>query len=358
MAITSHNTHKGVRPAALSVIYLFVVILICVRWMQSSDLRFSDATVELIGAPADDAPISVEALFALRAVIAVFCIGVLWMIIKDNALIIPVFCFKGSCLPIRPDRPLRLHVSGLHRLYTFTVQSWVVVTIYFLLASCGSALVATGLKEEVAAAIGEELMQRLCFATWLLFETGFTCSLLVTVVVTFVLIPHGIKAGMDVRLLTQPLGLIVHNCNVLFVFTDLLLGRCPMIINHLPAAVLFACWYGVFSLFTLATTGATFYPFLDPTLPPFQHFAMLTMLLLVIPCFFLLGMISEAGRGSVSFWIRALVLYAIMVSMTYTPLTRAIPESPSTGNNVNTGAAAPSTKHTDSTTITKQIKTN
>ena len=360
MAITCDNTHKRIQPGvfAFSAIYLFVVILICGRWVYLSDLRFSDATVELIGAPGDDAPISVETLFALRAATAVFCIAILWIIINDEPLLLPVACFKGSGLPVRPDRPLRFNLSGLHRLYTFTLQSWVLVTIYFVLASCGSALVASGLKEEVSAAIGEGLVQCLCFATWLLFETGFTCSLLVTVVVTFVLIPHSIKSGLDFQKGLRPTALILHNCNVLFFFTDMLLGQRAMVVNHLPAAVIFGCWYGVFSLFTLATTGATFYPFLDPTLPPFKQLAMLTTLLLVMVCFFLLGMTSEVVKGSVGFWIRALVMYAIMVSITYTPLTRTFPVSPGLGKDVNAKVAIPSTRDIDDTADTKHIKTH
>jgi hypothetical protein len=60
---------------------------------------------------------------------------------------------------------------------------------------------------------------------WVLFQICFTTSLLVTVLVTFVLIPAGRKAGVDISFMYNTPSLIMHNLNLVFMVTELAVNR-------------------------------------------------------------------------------------------------------------------------------------
>ena len=57
--------------------------------------------------------------------------------------------------------------------------------------------------------------------------------------------------------------LLMHNANVLLMFTELLLNRLKVDPMHLPMVLGWGVWYVVFAWWWHRRTGVFFYPFMD-----------------------------------------------------------------------------------------------
>ena len=170
-------------------------------------------------------------LLGLRAIYAaVIAISLRASLFDPKPHVFAMLTYPGTRLPQRS-----VPFKGLERLTTFTVQCWALQLIYFLLATTHSALHLAG--------VGSAVPAFLATATHILFEVSLATSILVTSVVTFVLLPERIKredwAGARRMLGWRPQ--LMHNANLAFTSSELLLNSLPMLASH----YVFAAAFGV-----------------------------------------------------------------------------------------------------------------
>lgn len=70
---------------------------------------------------------------------------------------------------------------------------------------------------------------------------------LVSVVVTFVLIPGGKQQGLPTANFFKVLPLLMHNANVVFMALELVLNRIPFCAMHFPFVLIYGSAYVIFS---------------------------------------------------------------------------------------------------------------
>jgi hypothetical protein len=149
----------------------------------------------------------------------------------------------------------RLVLIGWRRWSTFTVWCFTVLTAHFWLAVlakiCAAAAVAP-------AALN--ILLRLSRAT---FEVSYPLSILVTVVVTFVLFPQGLKRGFDVQRMFRFRPQVMHNANVVMMQVELVSAPWTVQPSHVAFVTFFCSCYAVFSWFWFRRTGVFYYFFLD-----------------------------------------------------------------------------------------------
>ena len=190
----------------------------------------------------------------------------------------------------------------------------------FTAAAACSIAVATGHRDVLDVEEGSTA----AVVLWLVYEVSFTCSILVTSVVTFVLIPGRINKGEDVELLFRWRAVVMHNCNVLFMATELLVNKLPLNWYHFPFAMLWGLNYGLFSWGWLWVKGVVYYPFADPTLPARTSIPVLCAIVLALLLFFGIGVGADALIAEVPLVPRALMVYTAAAAIMWTGL-RGIP---------------------------------
>ena len=191
----------------------------------------------------------------------------------------------------------------------FTTWAWVLLGTYFHLAALASV---------VAWCAGPEGKPRrggvVPFCMWVLFESVFAVSLLVSIVVEAVLVPslkrelqrtggtsamwNDAAAGPDelksfsseerlAAFYTRPV-FAMHNCNVAMMVVELLLNRLRFNASHSAFVVLFfGLPYWVFSVYWFRLTGVYFYFFIDHRKP--TAWVGVTATMIATQSFFFLG---------------------------------------------------------------------
>ena len=162
---------------------------------------------------------------------------------------------------------------GVHRLVAFTVWSFIAFGAYF-------TLVAFASWSEVFGATTP---------AWLLaiippiFAIACGTALLVTVVVTYYLIPNNQKKGFDVAKYFYWYEIVMHNLNVILLGADLVLGGVDITLGMVAFPVLFGIAYVFFAyLYAVYGGGIYLYDFLDPRVSraPYIHIGLFTMIAL------------------------------------------------------------------------------
>eukprot|EP00322_Chrysochromulina_rotalis_P023634 CAMPEP_0115870898 /NCGR_PEP_ID=MMETSP0287-20121206/22577_1 /TAXON_ID=412157 /ORGANISM="Chrysochromulina rotalis, Strain UIO044" /LENGTH=366 /DNA_ID=CAMNT_0003325661 /DNA_START=37 /DNA_END=1137 /DNA_ORIENTATION=+ len=201
--------------------------------------------------------------------------------------------------------------KGLERLTTFTMQCWALQGLYFACATATS----------VAHLGGLTLPTALLRLTHGLFDVCAATAFLVTTVVTFVLIPSRIKrkdsAGLARMLSWRPL--CMHNLNVLFMTTEMLLNSVPIVGMHGLYPAIFGIEYVLISWWWLQRTGITYYPFLDPTLPPAKGIAIHAALFVVLVAFFAIRVAAAQTAAFAPLVVRIPALYGAALAITWWP---------------------------------------
>ena len=116
--------------------------------------------------------------------------------------------------------------------YAFTVWCWTLQGCYFAMS--------------IAISMGLDNLY-LAEATLIFFELSLSFALLVTVVVSFVLIPGGLKNKHNMSQMFSTRPLLMHNANVLFMTVELVNSKIKFNLKHFPFAILFGLAYVVFS---------------------------------------------------------------------------------------------------------------
>jgi len=99
--------------------------------------------------------------------------------------------------------------------------------------------------------------------TWILYEVSFSTSFLVTIVVTFVLIPATRANKLPDDVFFHPAAVSMHNLNVIFMTIETLLGRLTFFTMHFPFVIMFGILYVLFAWYWNSVKGVFYYFFLD-----------------------------------------------------------------------------------------------
>ena len=166
------------------------------------------------------------------------------------------------------------HVVRTGKWATFTVQNFTLITLYFTCAVAIQLFPNSSLAPTFA---------RIAFVS---FKIVYPLAILITAVVTFVLYPEAVSFGMRAqidRLFEWP-PVIMHNLNVLFLLSELILrnpfDEIATSLEWTALPILFGVWYACFALFWFFRTGTHFYFFMDHR----RDYAWATHILLLIVC--------------------------------------------------------------------------
>jgi len=230
----------------LSVIIISIVLLL------RNDMHINDINVDII-ATSNIASISLTSIFISRLI--VFLI-ILWSCIT-------IYVDKKGLDIKLPTRGIIHDVNLKHegRFTAFTVWCWTLQGIYFFLSIISSINKILVAYNHHPIPIFDN--QLLLFITWVIFEISFSMSFLVTIVVTFVLIPGGIKRGINNDGMFKFFPLLFHNANVFFMVTEILTNNMKFSINHFPFVLLYGCAYSMFSWWFFHSRKCFLYFFLD-----------------------------------------------------------------------------------------------
>lgn len=213
----------------VTIIYIMAAFYV----IATQDMQWSRVGITEIG-QTYNTWIPLPVLFALRCVIAVFMWTIIFYISSDPKGITITADIQG----VKSIIILRY----LERLTMFTVWAWILQAVYFVLAALGSYLV---MNINTVSNIGD--FQQLPSIAWVLYEVSLLVCFVVSMVVTYVLIPTFKKTKTPTDLFFTPTGLILHNCNVLFMAFEFMSNGLPILMWHFAFVVLLAAAYYIFS---------------------------------------------------------------------------------------------------------------
>ena len=219
--------------------------------------------------------------------------NILLALFRTAAAVLAIFTVVSICtdeegsvsLPIFYDSRQHAEVIrlGVHRLVPFTVWSFIVFGLYFTIAAASSWVLVLGGKVPSWALASAPIT----------FATACGTALLVTVVVTFYLIPNNASKGYDVSKYFEWHEVTMHNGNVIILGTELVLGGLDITFGMVAFPVLFGMLYvGFANAYAVFGGGIYLYDFLDPRLRggPIIHL----ILLLLITGFYCVTLVLDA----------------------------------------------------------------
>ena len=172
---------------------------------------------------------------------------------------------------------------GAHRLIPFTVWSFAAFGLYFTIAAASSWVLV----------LGGEVPDWALASAPLAFATACGTALLVTVVVTFYLIPNNAAKGYDVSKYFEWQEVLMHNGNVIILGIELVFGGIGITLGMVAFPLLFGIVYiGFANAYAMFGGGIYLYDFLDPRLKggPIIHF----ILFLIIFGFYCFTLVLNA----------------------------------------------------------------
>lgn len=175
------------------------------------------------------------AIFVVRCLIAAFIWAIIFYIVLEP---------KGIKITADVQGVKQIFILRYaERLTMFTVWAWVLQGFYFVLAAVGS-FAAININD---INMSESWVTTVPRAGWVLYEVSLLVSFIVSMVVTYVLLPSFKKAKTPTDIFFTPTGLILHNCNVLFMAWEFTVNGLPVNYWHFAFVVLLASAYYVFS---------------------------------------------------------------------------------------------------------------
>ena len=136
--------------------------------------------------------------------------------------------------------------------------------------------------------------------------------------IRYVLIPGAARAKNvpQLRLLFSWRLQVLHNANLAMCAVEMVLGRVPLRMVHVPVGVLWGLHYVGFAwAWMLRTGGVVYYPFLDPTVPPSTSLPIHVALVAAFAAFFAFGVLLG---GSDDLAVKVSALAAAVLGLTYT----------------------------------------
>ena len=193
---------------------------------------------------------------------------------------------------------------GAHRLIPFTVWSFAAFGLYFTIAAASSWVLV----------LGGEVPDWALASAPLAFATACGTALLVTVVVTFYLIPSNAAKGYDVSKYFEWQEVLMHNGNVIILGIELVFGGIGITLGMVAFPLLFGIVYiGFANAYAMFGGGIYLYDFLDPRLKggPIIHF-ILFLIIFGFYCFTLMLNALAEWNVIAGFLAVALGIYSIL----------------------------------------------
>ena len=185
-----------------------------------------------------------------RAIVSLVCFSTIASIILDP---------KGMTYNLL-DYETKLYgpkwITGTTRMSAFTRWSFTLMGAYFAVSSYSSWSVHYGWE------LGE-------WAVWLvpaLFSSTIASAFLVTITVTYMLIPEANERGDNIAHYFKWDSQLMHNGNVIFILIEMAVSDISLSLWYAPYPVIFGCIYVLFSAFNARRSGIYFYDFIDPRL--------------------------------------------------------------------------------------------
>jgi hypothetical protein len=232
----------------MGFVKVFAVVL---SLLLSSIYFISSTNLELLSVTPYDIVTSHVTNIQILLGFRIFCLHVvmvtLYVVLTDPIGLVITVPGRGGVL-----KTVTLH--GFERLSTFTVWSWTLIGIYFGLTSYCGIMNLIGREGDIPLIILQ--------LSWILYELSFPISFLVTIIVTFVLIPPAKARGTHQPLFSTP-SLLMHNANVVMMATENLLNIVPYSFSHAVFGVLYGLLYAVFAWGWYHHKGVFYYFFLD-----------------------------------------------------------------------------------------------
>ena len=208
---------------------------------------FSDNSISSISS---SEKLSTPGIAVFRAIVSLVCFSTIASIILDP---------KGMTYNLL-DYETKLYgpkwITGTKRMSAFTMWSFTLMGAYFAVSSYSSWSVHYGWE------LGE-------WAVWLvpaLFSSTIASAFLVTITVTYMLIPEANKRGDNISHYFKWDSLLMHNGNVIFILIEMAVSDISLSLWYAPYPVIFGCIYVLFSAFNARRSGIYFYDFIDPRL--------------------------------------------------------------------------------------------
>ena len=208
---------------------------------------FSDNSISSISS---SEKLSTPGIAVFRAFVSLVCFSTIASIILDP---------KGmtyNLLDYETKKYGPKWITGTTRMSAFTMWSFTLMGTYFAVSSYSSWSVHYGWE------LGE-------WAVWLvpaLFSSTIASAFLVTVTVTYMLIPEANERGDNIAHYFKWDSQLMHNGNVVFILIEMAVSDISLSLWYAPYPVIFGCIYVLFSAFNARRSGIYFYDFIDPRL--------------------------------------------------------------------------------------------
>ena len=208
---------------------------------------FSDNSISSISS---SEKLSTPGIAVFRAIVSLVCFSTIASIILDP---------KGMTYNLL-DYETKLYgpkwITGTTRMSAFTMWSFTLMGAYFAVSSYSSWSVHYGWE------LGD-------WAVWLvpaLFSSTIASAFLVTITVTYMLIPEANERGDNIAHYFKWDSQLMQNGNVIFILIEMAVSDISLSLWYAPYPVIFGCIYVLFSAFNARRSGIYFYDFIDPRL--------------------------------------------------------------------------------------------
>ena len=208
---------------------------------------FSDNSISSISS---SEKLSTPGIAVFRAIVSLVCFSTIASIILDP---------KGMTYNLL-DYETKLYgpkwITGTTRMSAFTMWSFTLMGAYFAVSSYSSWSVHYGWE------LGE-------WAVWLvpaLFSSTIASAFLVTITVTYMLIPEANERGDNIAHYFKWDSQLMPKGNVIFILIEMEVSDISLSLWYAPYPVIFGCIYVLFSAFNARRSGIYFYDFIDPRL--------------------------------------------------------------------------------------------
>ena len=184
-AIATKARRGELGPSLPILVFVVTVVATCVYQLSSSNLQFDAVNLHSLTAPSDEVAgfISLGTFALIRTAFAVVGLFTIKTVTCGPPLTLTSIYDRDSKI----TGPILLTFWGLPRLGTFTVQTFTLQTAFHVVTAVLTSLAACG--------IPVTLPRFFLAAIWVAYQVTAACALLVTVIVTFVLVPGLMRKG-------------------------------------------------------------------------------------------------------------------------------------------------------------------
>lgn len=283
------------RVVSIVLVHILLAISVLVAAWRSGRIQFGEITMRDVvlsrwdvDGP-DKAGGGVMKRWGFRILLAfrVACVLFFWFIVNDLIVLPATSSFCGIPAGETERKCYLLH--GLARFTTFTTWSWLLLGVYFHLAVIATMVAMRTRPSSTRRGRAGSFP----FLLWILYESVFSVSLLVCIVVEAVLVPslkreiartggssstwNDENAGDELQSFSSEERLkafysravfSMHNVNVLMMLIELLMNRFRFNASHSAFVVLLlGIPYWLFSVYWFRLTGVYYYFFIDHRKP-------------------------------------------------------------------------------------------